>query len=256
MNNNFHGYTINSTNIAKVESILQQAKANMKQAAIELYHKYLSEEITSLVDDIALNVLARPQCSILEAANNRLFQRIQNAEANNFPTEYNLKVMLQILNYKGKTYIVYCGKSSYIEDAFASTDGIIKSNTEPTPEGEESADSKKWNRILKDQDGDPVLYSHMAFNLELDKTLLVFGSVKDRAEERARHELTSHYLNMLAGGQQIAPNELMRLMDKALAMVLEAEDSELLLNEKQMQLMKILPVITLELIDGVPDENK
>ena len=255
----FHGYKIESNNLARINTILITAKKNINLAATEIYHKLLSEEITELVDNIAMDIIPRPTGSLIDAANASVVEKIRFAESRGLPTEYNLAASVQIIPADKVCYLLFCGTNSFLEEAFASTTGIEDYSVEleqgSDTETISSERGQKWLTLQKQCEEQPtILYANMCQQLSIDPKLLVFAQKEERANVRARHELTNQYINMYAAGKQIAPYELMSLMDRSLSLSLD-ENSQAKLTELKTRLMAILPEITMELLEPATEQK-
>ena len=251
------GYRIKSTNINRINRILQAAKTNIQMAANEEFHRLLCEEITELVDNIALGIVERPQDrTILQAALDRLMDKVRFAEGNNLSMEYNLRTAIQIFPDKDATYFLFFGNVIF-EEAFAMTQGIedytVEIEVSDTTETVLSEKAVVWNRLQSEYKDNPsILCGNFNLNLNIDESLLIFPDVKDRAEERARQNLTSRYMNMYSLGRQIDPQDLMPVMDRALIRLMDDESKEQL-DIMTAQLRQILPEITLDMIRPAPE---
>lgn len=256
----FHGYRVKSTNITVVDETLRHAKEQLALAASEEYHRLLSEEICEVVDDIAMNIKARPNdISLLDLAVNRLNERISYAETHGTGTEYDLRSGVSIIPDKGYTYLVLTTWNPALEPAFAATEGI-----EPYTVGlgvtmgdteEQDARAKKWERLYKRNPDNPaIMMATLTSLMQVDPNKLTFPSVEDRAKVRARRQLTSHWLNQYANGNSITGDVLMPLLDKALTKML-SDEVERDLNMMTDRLKTILPELTLELLTCVPGQQ-
>lgn len=249
----FHGYKIETNNVERLNKVLQAAKSNMTAAANELYHKLLSEEITELVDNIAMNIIARPQGSLIDVARGTLMDKIRFSEARGLPTEYNLATSIQVIPSNKVCYLMFCGTNAFLEEAFASTQGI-EDYSVALKEGNEADNilterEQQWLRLQKQCEAEPaILFANLSMQVSLDRSLLIFADKTERAAVRARHELTNQFINMYAAGKQIQPYELMSFMDKSLSQTL-SDSTQAKQKELEMRLLNILPDITLDLLE-------
>jgi len=253
----FLGFRIKSNNIGKVEAILRNAKANLAAAASEEYHRFLSEEVCELVDDIAMNIKPRPaNMTILEAATQSLNRSISAAETLTTGTEYDLRSGVSIIPDKGYTYLLLTVWNPALAPAFGQTEGIepytVGFGTSLGDNEEQDIRAKKWERLFRRTQAEPsLLTATLTSVMQVEPKMLVFPGKKDRAYVRARRTLTSRLLNQYANGESISSDRLMPLMDKALARVLDDEYTAELDNMAN-QLMNILVDIDLPLITTLP----
>lgn len=248
----FRGYKIDTTNICRIEAILDDAKKNIAAAAKEEYHRLLSDILNELCTDISLHVIDRPNIPVLDAAVNILNQKITQTENLNLGTEFDLRSGTSIIPDKDDKciYIIFNAANPLLEDAFAATKGILDFTVEmdESVEHAENERVRKWMKLQKRMQDTPILmHATLTSTIEVDKTLLRFDPKKDRATERARHHLMNRYMQMYSGGQQIQPQDLMRVMDQAMSRLL-SETGEADMRMVEAQLMDILTEIDLETV--------
>lgn len=252
----FQGYKIPRTNIRQVERVLQKAQSNVRQACIEEFHRLLAEEVTNLVDRIALNIEERPNCAILDAAADALFEKIRFAESRNLPLEYNFAASVQIIPDRDAVYLILNCQNPNLREAFASTPEIenFVVNLKPSSNGEEdevqTERSKKWMALQKEYENKPtILFANFGQSLSIDTNLLstYFMSKPDRATVRARHEMMNRLFNMYACGKEVPPSRVMSVFDQVLTKLLD-EQVEEEMHRMEQQLLAILPDITIEMI--------
>jgi hypothetical protein len=253
-----NGYKIAGTNLKNIEQTLQEARKNVREAETEVYARLLSREITELVDDIAMNIVPRPDIPIIVAAEHLLAEKLRFAGAG-ADTEYNLEVSANILTDGKDTYVLLHSKNQTLIDAFKSTQGIAdftvqSSSTLMADRQDETKEMKKWSR-LRGKYGDNLMLSAMSAVIsgpvELDEQRLAFESPADRAGVRARHTITNRLLALYANGKEIPPHKLMAHMDSAFEAML-SEDNQFLVGDMALKLAAVLPNITLELVKADP----
>lgn len=241
-----HGYRIKTPSIAKVETVLLAAKNNVREAADRQYHELLSEEVCSLVDDITLNICQRPPCSIFDEAVRRLNDKINRAEMTSSGTEYDLRAGVSVIPDGGYTYLMFSANNPALEEAFAATKQIepyAVSGDDPNCE-----EAKKWEAFCERYHREsPMLSASLTSRMFADIDKLTYASPMERAQTIARHNLTRRLLNQYACGREIQQQDLMSVMDRALAKLVE-NDSMSMLNEMTMQLSTTLIEITKELV--------
>ena len=250
----FSGYRIKSTNIQRVENILREAKKNLRSAAESEFHRMLSEEVCEVVDDIALNVMPRPNYPILQAAQERLNEAIGKAEMSSSGTEYDLRSGVTIIPDKEYTYLILHVSNDVLKKAFGDTKGIepYKVTEEDTVNGDKTPTALKWDELQKRCANQPALMSATLTNkIELDTSLLEFEAPLDRARTRARRTMTARLMNQYACGTEIRNTQLMMTLDKALSKML-SPDVQREVDGMVAQLAATLPEITLEMVMADP----
>ena len=238
------GFALNSTDPSDIELVLNEMKASAEKDAKRAYRELLQREIETLVDDISLGVFNRPEESIYEWAVSELNNRIAYATAKQNETPYNLHLSVHVLFAESKT--IFTKRIAKIKGL---KDFSIKDSIEPDPK------QKEWEDIFaKYAEGVSPLGVQVYPNgpIEISKETLKFRSPMQRAEERARYNLTNRYLSMFSCEQQIPNFRLMQRMDEAI-MQLSTPEAKEEMQRMKVQLSGILPNITLALID--PKEN-
>jgi hypothetical protein len=250
------GYRIKSNNIMEVEQILRAAKARIGLAATEAYHRFLSDEICELVDNITLGVMSRPNCPILDVAVQNLNQRISNAEATSNGTEYDLRSNVSIIPDGKYTYFILRATNPDIQEAFADIPEIEDYTIDEKDINSEIKSKKveKWQKLQRQSTEKPIILSAMLTTpVSVDTNLLSFKPPLERAETRARWQMTARLLNQYACGREITSDKLLPLLDKSLERLLTEEMTEAQ-NEMVRQLTTTLINIKLDLV--LADPNK
>lgn len=223
----FLGYRIKSTNISRVASILQKAKANLYEGAMEEYHRLLSEEIAGVVDDITLNLMQRPPHPILDEAVSRLNAQIERAETLGTGTEYDLRAGVTVIPDKAYTYLMLTVSNPSLVEVFAKTEGIEDYTVDMTVEKENDVPSEraaKWEGLRKACGSGSISFTAALTNrMTVDTGRLTFISKESRAMDRARWNMTARLMNSYAGGQEIRGEQLMPTLDKALLRLTDCE---------------------------------
>lgn len=246
----FHGYRVRSKNLGQIETILGRARATVHEAATEEYHRLLSDEISELVDDVAMNIRPRPDCSIREAAQSTLNQRIMDAENFSTGTEYDLRAGVQIIpEGDDYTYFILSVSNPLLEEAFASTpeieDYTTPLETDQFKGVEATPQSAKWEAINKRYNGEtPMLSASLTSVIDFDAARLRAIDKNTRAAVRARRHLTTLLLNRYACGKNIPNDQLMRMLDLAF-LRLTSESETLALERTTTELLQILPDYTI-----------
>lgn len=244
------GYLFHSTQLADVETIVQQAKHVVFEKADEIYRSLLVQEIEAAVDDIALNICRRPENqSILQAAQSVLDNKIRYAMVRQVISIYNFQVFAHLLSCGNSkdTYIQFGAASTAFRDALDGVAGL-----EPVGSDPDSSTFQQISKLLEEQKGTepPIgipIYSGSAAAKPVDPSALSFSPPSNRAETIARHTMSNRLLESVACGREIQNYQLMRYMDT----VFELLDNPQVQNEMrhiQQELTRILPVITSDMI--------
>ena len=244
----FEGYRIKTVNICRLEKWLAEVRTQTTAAASEEYHRMLSEEVQHLIDNIAINAVPRPECSILTAATEMLNERIRNAEGINAPIEYNLSSAVSMFPEKDYIYILLEAHNEVIREAFASNP-VVEDYSFKLDEPKDDIPTermKKWEAIR--QRDSAILRAILTTPLQLNKSLLHFDDKNIRATEIARQNLTNRYVNLYAGGKQLPPEKQMLIIEQAFLRAC-SPDADYEIAQMRERLMQILPDITLELIE-------
>ena len=222
--------------IVELRNLLNTVEETTKVFAKKRYHLLLCEEIEQKVDQIALNIIKRPDNStILNEARHELNGRIGYAISRRAPTMFNLQVSAAVCDIQGITYLVLSGTK---EMMIGLTECLKKSGVrimseKEIPEGKQ--DSIMHRQLFPIDD------------IQVDPKLLKFHSVSRRGMRIARHNFTNRLLSAAAQGQEIRNYQLMYYMDLALE-ELNKKDMENEVKRMGSELSRILPEITYELI--------
>lgn len=226
----YQGYMIESSNLKEVNMILSQARKRVMEAQKEEFHRLLAEEITTIVDDIALNIVPEQE-EIMKQAETILRQKIGFASYHGYNNEYNFEVRASMIPDKASTYLMLYCPSDYVRDIFAKSNGIIDYSTACVKEeSEQKKRENKWRDLEKEygENNPLIIKSYLSGEITVDIKLLHFMSPKDRAYIYARHKLMNLRLNMFASGKEIPPSKLMQYMDKVLeSMLYENTEDEI-----------------------------
>lgn len=225
-----------NTTIQELRNLLNEVDETTKIQCLKKYHMLLSEEIELLVDNVALNVIKRPEnTSLLLAAQEELNGRIRYAVSRQAPTTYNLQVSAAIGVTENACYLALLGMSNML-------DKII-------PE----LKKKKFQFLQDDEiptDEPHYIMERVLFPVGLidaDPTALKFHDTARRGMRAARHNLMNRLLTASAQGREIKNFQLMPYLD----MVLEEMNRKEHISEVKRtgsELARILPEITVELI--------
>lgn len=252
-------------NIKDLEMILlSMKKAVMDEAQIR-YNALLIRQIERIVDEIALGRFTRdPNTSILDIAKNETLRRIQYADRNMHPTEYNLSAGIQVLSLSDKkgrpvTYLKVNspGSEEIYAKRFRKIKELIPYNIYEEDFDEKNEKVRIWEDMGQKYSEDmPLCYNLFSYQeLEyygdsLEEAIrgkAKFRDPKERAEELAMEETANYALAMYSTGGEIQPHKLFEYVFEAELRMQRPEFTEFKL-EKKNQLMAFLPVITDELI--------
>ena len=254
--NKFNGYKVETSSAAKIEKILERAKENISLAAKEEYHRFLSEEISILCDNIALGICQRPNVSLLNAGIDILNQKIALAETRGLDTEYNLCSAVSIIPDGKSTFLIFESRNVLVEAAFSHTKGIEDysfSLDDKEMDVTQQERSKKWTQLESKYKNKPILLkSALTTPVTIDTSMLVFCNKSERAEALARYQVMNRCIQQYSCGADIKPHELMRYFDLALIKTV-TEQGELDIAESAAKLITILADIDLELIERDPN---
>lgn len=228
-------FLLSNATILELRNLLNEVECVVKKMSIKKYHMLLSEEIEQLVDDVALNIIKRPEnTTLLRVAQNELNGRIGYAISHQAPTEYNLQVCSAIGVNENISYLILCGTESV----------IAKLTPELKKIGLQAIDkplsSDEVNLIME-----RVLFPVGA--ILPDMAMLKFHDAARRGMRSARHNLMNRLLRAASQGREVQNYQLMYYMD----LVMEELNKKEHINEvKRMgnELSRLLPEITEELI--------
>lgn len=217
------GYKCTETDFTQIEELIHKLKEMVCLQGGKIYTKLLANEVEMLVDEIALNVVQRPQTSIFNAARQTLEQKISNASGRGLLLPYNFCVQLAVYTYKGAVYIGMNTNNERLVDALkrAPTGLTDYSVRDDAPDNSEiKTRETTWNEIMQIYSGErkPLIYQFLACegaNPTWKKISEKFHSRNERAEARIRYQQTNHLLNMIGMNQQIPPHKLMPYLDEA-----------------------------------------
>lgn len=219
------GYKCSSTNFAEVEEAIQKLKNFICIQGVKLYTTLLANEIETLVDEIALNVVPRPQISIYMAAKQALDQKVSNATGRGLLIPYNFGIQLAVYSYKDAVYIKMNTNNERLIDTLKKPPTGLANfslHDDRLDNAEEKSHEAIWNEIMNIYHGDkiPLIYQFVACagaNPAWKKLSEKFRSRNERAAVRIRYQQTNQLLNMIGMNQQIPPHKLMPYLDEAFA---------------------------------------
>lgn len=225
-----------NTTIRELRNLLNEVDETTKIQCIKKYHMLLSEEVELLVDNVALNIIKRPDnTTLLLAAQEELNGRIRYAVSRHAPTAYNLQVSVAIGVTEDSCYLALLGMSDTVEKIVSEL-------------------NKKKFRFLQENEVPPeetqYIMERVLFpvgRIDADPTALKFHDTARRGMRAARHNLMNRLLTASAQGREIKNYQLMPYLDMVLE---EMNRKEHVAEVKRTgsELARILPEITVELI--------
>ena len=232
------GYRIHSTDLMDIEMEMNKVRASLKRITKRAYHTLLGEEVAFLADCVALNILKRNAGqSIYEAALDNLNGQVQKAEALSAPTKFNLSAYAQIMQMEGLTYVKVLAPNCRLHKAFSWLEPY--SLTEAECRDEKNAKTITWKKLHDIYEKSEPISIRLTQTVDPAPEKLTYPSKKDRCETLARHNVMNHFLNIIAGGNQIPPALHMRYMDYAFEM-LDTEEGISEIKRKTAELATIL----------------
>lgn len=232
------GYRIHTTSIPDIDMEVKKIKRKIDKFANQEYQKLLGKEAAFLYDQMALNVLKRPDIPFLDWVIHELNLKIQIAERQGIASPYNLNVFAQIMTYEDYSYIKAICPNQKLLKAFERLEPYHLSETEC--EDKQNRKTGIWQTLHKAYEKEAVLSLNLTPAPLPDAKSIVYPSKSERCKEQARHDMTNHYLKQISGGEPIPPHLLMRYLDMAMELLFTDEAKEEL-KKRELNLMKILP---------------
>lgn len=254
------GYKCAGSDFSTIEESINKLQELIQIQGAKLYTVMLASEIETLVDDIALNIVPRPQISIYAAARKNLDQRISDATGRGLLLPYNFGIQLAVFTYKNEVYIRMNTNNERLVNSLKRapiglTDYCVHDDRPDDPE--EKNREATWHEIMTIYSGgrSPVIRQFMACDgasPTWKKISEKFQSRAERAEKRIRHQQTNRLLNMISMNQQIPPHKLMPYLDEALTYL---SDQTVRADARQMmpQAMQTIVNITEEMVMRDPN---
>lgn len=224
-----NGYFIPaSCNIFPFTEQVRKIVANESQ---KLYNSLLAEEIASLTDEVTLGITTvNKGFTILSAAVERLNKKIARSSTANTVTEFNFKTNVFVYEFEGKYYAeIDTVQKSFAEEIkknVNTADFIGFTEMEKSNETSVSNNQMLWQKIRKEysEQKQPFVCKICPVRDMFVKpkfSELKFPSECDRAYSIAMHQLENELLTQYSFGEKIEPSQLMPLMDKVLARLVE-----------------------------------
>lgn len=260
MANIITGFMTYAVTMSDIGLVLTQMRQVIAARAKKECKVLLQDQVEIIVDEIALNRVSIPQDqSVYEVARTELLRRMMSAEQKMENIEYNLSVSCQCFAGKDKdgnpcTYIqMFCPNDIYSDHLAKKVGGLIPYHMKQADSFQdkkhENQKAKKWNEIMENYEGEPVLGTKLIAYEQIIPTEeeLKFRTPAERAADIAQKYTLDCLLGMYATGNQIQPHKLMEFMMLALKRLQNADIQEFEAKKKE-ELFRILPSIDMEMI--------
>lgn len=232
-----HGYRMKQLTMNELQDQIDKLHKKYQLQAKKEYGRLLGEEIAFLCDQIALNVVPKPQISIFEQAKQNLNQQLQVAKMNR--TKQNLQVVMYVIPDDEYVYLNVKFHNPVFEKIFKHLEPY--SLTEEEYADEDNAKRIQWEHLNQKALKTPPIGISFFEIPEIGKEYNIrYPEKEQRCMTEARHNVTNRLLNQMSGGQQIPPVLLMRFFDQAIDMLLLPE-TQWEIRQKQAELQMILP---------------
>lgn len=248
-----NGYRTNE-NISNntFESIMKKIRMAVDEKQRAGYIHLLSEEVNMVVDFYVLNYISiNNGKSILDVAQERLAQKIDEASRNNQETRYNYHIAMEIMSHKKRWYFLIASNNDTLSDGLLDSVKELEKFITTDDEDERTEEAAKvWGEIREKYTStlQPMrMHFMIPLPLNINPADIQFQSIKDRAFYQAENKEYSLIYQSLTNGRPIPPMEIMRFMDE---ITLERQNPIHAINVQRnmSQLLVMLPNITTELI--------
>lgn len=232
------GYRLHSLDMKEIQSHMGTIEEKLHNIAFHEYHKILGQEMIFLFDSIAINAMARDkQKTIYDIARENVDHQITVEEALKVPSAYNFQIFAYIMSEGEYTYFEVMSPNPKYLRAFASLEDYSVDDIEAQDDSDKKVQT--WARLHKKyQHKSPIAINFtQRITPQIDK--IKFPSYKERCASVARHNISNHYLNEVAGGSQIPPHLLMRDFDRVIEL-LDTDEGKYELRKRQIDLTGIL----------------
>lgn len=227
--------------VADVSRDIETLRNAVKPYGDAEYVRLFCGDAVNVVDNIALNVIPRPNEALFGGLIQELDRKINLAIAAKFPTKYNISITASVVARKSTTYILVSGEGDFWDQAFQDVE----------------------LKELKKKDADALLESNLTIafskqlypngNINILDEDMKFDSVERRAAVQARYRVQNDLLKCVAAGKEIQNFQVNEYYDEILEL-LNKESVQVEMSNLKKQLEAILPVITPELIKLTPQE--
>ncbi len=234
------------------ETIMKKVKHAIEEKQRSSYIGILSEEVCLVADYYVLNYITINEGrSIMDVAQERVAQRIDEASRTGSENRYNFHIALEIMSFKKRWYLlVVSNNDSLAEGILDSVSDLEKFVTTDDEDNITEEQQKVWNEIREKYTKtlQPMRQHYMVpLPMDINPEDIKFQTVQDRAFYQAENKEYSLIFQSLTKGRAIPPMEIMRYMDE---IALERGNAVHAVNtQKNMsQLLVMLPNLTTELI--------
>lgn len=225
--------------VQEVGRVLDELANIVKPDGDNEYIRLFCQDAEVLVDNIALNILPRPNEPLFDGLIQELDRKINLAIAAKFPTKYNICVTASVITRKNNTYVLISCESDFCRKSLENS-GFKELKAKDTAELMQSNATITFSKQL---------YPNGNINITDDK--MIFASVEERSEKRARYHVQSDLLKCVAAGKDIQKYQLNDYFDQIFELLSKDAISSEIAGVK-MRLQTILPDITPELIKFSP----
>lgn len=234
------------------ETIMKKIRHAIEEKQRANYIGLLSEEVCLVSDYYVLNYITINEGrSIMDVAQERLAQRIDEASRTGSENRYNFHIALEIMSFKKRWYFLIVSNNENLTDGILDSIGDLEKYVTTDDEDNITAEQQKvWNEIREKYTKvlQPMRQHYMIqLPLMVKPEDIKFQSVQDRAFYQAENKEYSIIFQSLTKGRAIPPMEIMRYIDE---INIERGNAAHAVNvQKNMsQLLVMLPNLTTELI--------
>ena len=233
------GFNMGNITYDELESEINHVKQKIEKIAADSYNRLLGEEIAFLCDAVTLNILHRDgKMSIFDVAVDNINSKINNARNTNDDNPYAFSIYAHILKIDQNFILKVISGNQRFLPAFKKYESLCIDEVEMNdPNNGKTLLWEKVDKVYKDK---MVLSLNLTpEDLKPDIEKVVFPEFDERVKKMARHSVLNHYMNQIAGGNQIPPFLLMPYFDKALDMF-KSPAGVFMYERKQKELTQLL----------------
>lgn len=252
------GFCVETGRIQDMEKKLFEIREMARERAHKAYSELLTDEITFLVDSVALSLVNRPNASILCTAETELMDRVMKSSFKAYGTKYDFNASVHIFYFEGKTYVRLNARNDIYSKYIAKIDGVLPFNlTSSDYEAKDNENARVWTGLMKKHESAPPVGMQLINPEDLfhpDQNVIKkfrYDTPARRAKVMARRQMTSSFMQRFACEAQIPQFRTMKFIDDALLAVVDKSQNDELL-EREKELSGILPVIDYDLITREP----
>ena len=261
MSNIITGFQTYAVTLSDLNLVLTQMRQVIGEKAKKEFKRLLENQVEIITDEIVLGgAQCPPEQTIYTKARAEVLRRAISAEQKMENIEYNLSISCQCFagkDDKGNPCIyiqMFCPNDIYTDILAKKVKMIFpfhmaREDGNSTDPKNENQKAKKWNEIMENYEGEPVLGTKLfSYESMVPKAEdLHFRRPDERAADLAQEHTLNCLLGMYATGQQIQPNKLMEFMMLSLKRLHNPGIQEYEV-QKRNELTRLLPVIDTEMI--------